>query len=123
MKKDPSPLILHLSWGLLEVAGYGTFRDSKVYPGCAREWDWKETSTHHSPGIQPADVEEFLGKGITRVFLGTGMWGRLQVCPATIETLERDGIRVSVMNTPDAVAFYNEVRDYQPVAGLFHTTC
>jgi hypothetical protein len=123
MKKDSSPMILHVSWGLMEVAGHGTFRDARIYPGCAMEWDWKESSTHHSPGIQPADVEEFLGKGITKVFLGIGMWGRLKVCPETVELLENAGIKVSIMHTPEAVAFYNEARDYEQVAGLFHTTC
>jgi hypothetical protein len=123
MKKGSSPLILHLSWGLLEIEGHGTFRDAKVYPGGAREWDWNETSTSHIPGIQPADVKEFLGMGVTRVFLGTGSWGRLRVSPETIKLIEKEGIKVSVLNTPEAVTFYNEMRDYEPVAGLFHTTC
>ena len=123
MKKNSSPLILHLSWGSLDVAGHGSFRDAKVYPGGAREWDWNETSTRHIPGIQPADVEEFLGMGVKRVFLGTGTWGRLRVCPETIELLKKEGIHVSVLNTPEAVIFYNEMRDYEQVAGLFHTTC
>jgi hypothetical protein len=124
MKKTASsPMILHVSWGRMEVEGHGAFRDAKVFPGGAREWDWKETSTSHIPGIQPADVEELVEKGATRILLGTGMWGRLRVCPETIALLREKGIEVSVMKTPEAIAFYNEMRDYERVAGLFHTTC
>ena len=28
-----SPRIVHLSWGRLEVEGYPTFKDAKLYPG------------------------------------------------------------------------------------------
>merc|ERR1719198_637770 len=36
------------------------FRDVKVWPGGARDWDWRETGTHHSPGTQFQDVQELL---------------------------------------------------------------
>ena len=55
-----SPAITHLSWGKLEVADHGTFKDAKLWPGGARAWDWSETGTRHEPGIQPADVAELL---------------------------------------------------------------
>ncbi len=44
-----SPAIIHLSWGRMEMDGYAPFKDAKVYPGGAREWDWRETETHHVP--------------------------------------------------------------------------
>ena len=34
-----SPRILHLSWGHIEVEGHRPFKDAKVFPGGAREWD------------------------------------------------------------------------------------
>jgi hypothetical protein len=34
-----SPRISHVAWGRLEVAGQGAFKDAKLYPGGAREWD------------------------------------------------------------------------------------
>jgi hypothetical protein len=58
-----SPRITQLSWGRLEVDGDQTFKDAKLFPGGAREWDWRETGTHHVPGIQPADLEELLAHG------------------------------------------------------------
>ena len=52
-----SPKILYLSWGRLEVEGQDyPFKDAKLFPGGAREWDWKETGTGHEPGIQLTDV-------------------------------------------------------------------
>jgi hypothetical protein len=29
----------------IEVAGRPPFKDAKVFPGGAREWDWRETGT------------------------------------------------------------------------------
>ena len=58
-----SPRISHLSWGRMEVEGHPPFKDAKVFPGGAREWDWRETGTRHVPGIQPADVRELIERG------------------------------------------------------------
>ena len=57
----------------MEVDGVGSGRDYKLYPGGGREWDWKETDTHHVPGIQPADVEELLAHGSKVIVLSRGM--------------------------------------------------
>jgi hypothetical protein len=82
-----SPRISHLSWGHVEVEGYPPFKDTKVFPGGAREWDWRETGTHHVPGIQPADVQELIEHGAKAVVLSKGIWQRLKVCPETLEVL------------------------------------
>ena len=34
--------------GKIEVEGTGTLRDAKLFPGGAREWDWRETGTEHT---------------------------------------------------------------------------
>jgi hypothetical protein len=47
----------------MEVEGHPPFKDAKVFPGGAREWDWRETGTRHVPGIQPADVQELIEHG------------------------------------------------------------
>lgn len=62
--KQP-PKIAKLEWGrmVLEDPTTGTqkeFKDCKVWPGGAKEWDWGLTQTRHTPGIQPADLEELL---------------------------------------------------------------
>jgi hypothetical protein len=117
-----SPRITRVSWGRLEVEGE-TFKDAKLYPGGSREWSWIETGTRHSPGIQPGDVEELLERGATVVVLSKGVQERLQVCPETLRMLERRGIPSHVLQTDQAVRLYNELRETEPVGGLFHSTC
>ena len=73
------PRILAVVWGRMEVEGIGARKDFKLYPGGGRERGLDETGTTHSPGIQPADVEELLAHGATAVVLSLGMNRRLQV--------------------------------------------
>ncbi|HEX3036815.1 MAG TPA: Mth938-like domain-containing protein [Thermodesulfobacteriota bacterium] len=123
-QKAFSPRITHLSWGRMEVEGQDKpFKDAKIFPGGAREWNWKETGTQHVPGIQPADVEELLEHGATEVILSKGVYERLQVCPETVEMLKEKGISTHVLQTEKAVQLYNELREKKRVGGLFHSTC
>lgn len=46
-----SPRITHLSWRRLDVDAERSFKDAKLYPGGAREWDWRETGTDHDPAF------------------------------------------------------------------------
>lgn len=121
--KMRSPRITALAWGKIEVEGAGSFRDAKVFPGGARAWDWRETGTEHSPGIQPADVRELLDHGATTIVLSQGMLKRLGICPETLELLKQQGVRVHMLPTRDAIYLYNDLRETEQVAGLFHTTC
>lgn len=118
-----SPRITHLSWGRLEVEGQHSFKDAKLFPGGSREWDWRETGTNHVPGIQPVDVKELLEHGATVVVLSKGMHEQLQVCPETLQMLKDRNISVHILQTKEAVRFYNELRDKERVGGLFHSTC
>ncbi len=118
-----SPRIAHLSWGRLEVEGYPPFKDAKVFPGGARAWDWRETGTRHSPGIQPADVQELIDHGAKAVVLSKGIWERLQVCPETVALLADRHIAVDILQTQEAVKRFNQLRESVPVGGLFHSTC
>jgi hypothetical protein len=118
-----SPRIVRLAWGRVEVEGYPPFKDAKVFPGGAREWDWCETGTRHVPGIQPADIDELIAHGAKAVVLSKGMWERLGVCPETLEALARSGIAAEVLQTEAAVKRFNELRDTLPAGGLFHSTC
>lgn len=119
----PTPLIEHLSWGRIEVAGQPPFKDAKIYPGGAREWDWRETGTHHKPGIQPADVEELLRHGARVVVLSQGIWRRLHVCPKTLALLADRSVDVRVLQTEEAAKCFNRLCRLAPVGGLFHSTC
>ncbi|GIF23791.1 hypothetical protein BJ973_004401 [Actinoplanes tereljensis] len=118
-----SPRILAVAWGRIEVESLGVVKDVKLYPGGGREWDWSETGTRHSPGIQPADIEELLLHGAAAVVLSRGMDLQLQVSRLTLEFLEERDVRAYVAETTEAVQIYNELAATQLVGGLFHSTC
>lgn len=124
MNAQKSPAITHLSWGRVEVEGQQrVFKDVKLFPGGAREWNWRETGTEHAPGVQPADVEELLEMGAELIVFSRGMDGRLQVQPETLRLLEEKRISYRVEKTDQAVRIYNELRRQKPVAALIHSTC
>jgi hypothetical protein len=107
----------------MEVEGLAPGKDFKLYPGGGGPWDWNETGTRHSPGIQPADVQDLLDHGATTIVLSRGMQLRLQVDPGTVELLERLPVTVHVAETTEAVRIYNAAIETAPVGGLFHSTC
>ncbi|MEJ1272839.1 adipogenesis associated Mth938 domain containing [Cricetulus griseus] len=84
-----------------------TYKDCKVWPGGSRAWDWRETGTEHSPGVQPADVKEVAEKGVQTLVIGRGMSEALKVPPSTVEYLQKQGINVRVLQTEQAVKEYN----------------
>jgi hypothetical protein len=119
-----SPKITHISWGRMEIDGLGAGRDFKLYPGGGQAWDWKETNTHHSPGIQPADVEELLSNGSSVIVLSRGMLLALRTAPETIELLKHRGVLFHIKETKGAVTLYNRLSEAgEQVGGLFHSTC
>jgi len=119
-----SPRITHFSWGQIEVDGQDSaFKDAKLFPGGAREWDWRETGTRHVPGIQPADIEELLENGAEVVILSRGIDKRLQVCPETLQMLNERNVASHFLQTEEAVQLYNKLRENKRVGGLFHSTC
>jgi hypothetical protein len=123
MPPEP-PAITGVGWGTIEVDGGAVrFRDAKLWPTGARGWDWRETGTHHVPGIQPADVEELLEHDVDLVVLSKGQWNRLRVAPATLRRLEEQGVETLALLTGQAVETYNDVRTSRRVGALIHSTC
>ncbi|MFB6258195.1 MAG: Mth938-like domain-containing protein [Flavobacteriales bacterium] len=126
MSASSSPMIQNASWGKVRVEGYGKeFKDVKLFPGGAREWDWNETGTSHDPGIQEEDLKELLENGARYVILSQGYWKRLNVPAKTQKSLEERGVGVSVLPTGKAVEAYNEKASSRelPVGALIHSTC
>jgi hypothetical protein len=126
-----SPKVTHLAWGVVDVEGVGRFKDVILYPGGAITWDWGVTGTRHSPGIQPADVDqavaatraEAVGDGIEVIVRSRGVQSRLGVHEDTVRYAESLGMEVHVAATEDAVALYNELAATRAVAALIHSTC
>ncbi|XP_038617830.1 mth938 domain-containing protein [Tachyglossus aculeatus] len=120
-----SPEIASVSWGRMAVRGCpATYKDCKLWPGGSRTWDWRETGTEHSPGVQPADLEEVVSKGVQTLVIGRGMSEALKVPASTLDYLRARGIDVRVLQTERAVREYNALaaRGVR-VGGVFHSTC
>ena len=106
-EENRSPRIVSISWDRTEVEGLAPGKDFKLYPGGGREWDWSETGTRHSPGVQPQDVQELLDRGATAVVLSLGMQLQLQLQldPRTLRFLDERGVSVqSAETTPGGQA-------------------
>ncbi|EPY75769.1 mth938 domain-containing protein [Camelus ferus] len=84
----------------------------------------KRNVSQHSPGVQPADVEEVVEKGVQTLVIGRGMSEALKVPPSTVEYLKKKGIDVRVLQTEQAVKEYNALATQGVrVGGVFHSTC
>jgi hypothetical protein len=122
--QNRSPRINHVSWGRLEVEGRAEpYKDAKLFPGGSREWNWQETGSGHSPGIQPADVQELLDHNAKVIVLSRGMKECLHVPRETLDFLKEREVAAHVLPTAEAVELYNQLAEKEPVGGLFHTTC
>jgi len=124
-QKNTSPKIQHLSWGKLDVEGTDiTYKDAKLWPGGSREWNWNETGTDHTPGIQIDDVKELVDNGAKTIILSRGMNQRLQTKDETLNWLSEHGIETKILQTEKAVDTYNELAsEDEPVGALIHSTC
>ncbi|MEE8341517.1 MAG: Mth938-like domain-containing protein [Candidatus Neomarinimicrobiota bacterium] len=118
-----SPKITKLSWGQIEIDGNQVYKDIKLFPGGCREWNWQETGTEHSPGIQFSDVQELLDNNAKVIILSRGVLGRLKVQKKLIEKLEGEGLAVHILKTKEAVKLYNNLAKDDQVGALIHTTC
>ena len=120
-------LITHLSWGRMEITLNDQvlpFKDCKIWPGGATEWDWRLTGTRHQPGIQPADIEEILAQGVEIMILSRGMDLMLYTCPETEALLRAKGIEYFIEETKQAAAHFNQLMEAgKRVGGIFHSTC
>jgi hypothetical protein len=105
------PRIVRISWGRMEVEGLGVGTDFKLYPGGVRAWDWAETGTRHSPGIQPADLEELVARGAATVVLSQGMNKQVHIRPDTCRYLDERSITVHVAETRQAAKIYNDLAE------------
>lgn len=123
VQQNISPEISNFGWGVIEIDKKRTYKDAKLFPGGAREWDWTETGTTHTPGIQPADVEELIDHNAEVIVLSKGVNQRLRVCKETEDMLKEKEIPYFILQTEAAIEKYNELRNEKAVGALIHSTC
>jgi hypothetical protein len=121
-----APHIDSIKWGEIIVSHSNkkqAYRDAKLWPEKSKEWDWKEAGTRHVPGIQIADLKEFIDQ-VDIVVLTRGMDLVLQVPQTTIDYVRAQGKECHVGQTKQMVELYNKlVGEGKKVGGLFHSTC
>ncbi len=123
MSATESPRISHLEWGKVHT-DVGEFRDAKLWPGGGRGWDWEETGTHHSPGVQTSDVRELVEHGSEVVVIGRGQHERLEVTDEVQQWLESQGKKLETLESSRAVDRYNSLSAEGIAVGtLIHSTC
>uniref|UniRef100_A0A8C9TYU7 Mth938 domain-containing protein n=1 Tax=Scleropages formosus TaxID=113540 RepID=A0A8C9TYU7_SCLFO len=84
----------------------------------------QNTAFLHYPGVQPADLEEILKKGVDILVIGRGMSEALQVPSSTLDYVRQQGVNVKVFQTEKAVREYNTLAGQgAKVGGVFHSTC
>lgn len=119
-------VIKSIKWGEIIVSSNGkdsVYEDAKVWPTASKPWDWKATNTHHVPGIQIGDIEEFIDN-VDIVILTRGMHLVLQVPQTTIDYIIKKKKVCIVAQTEAAVNLYNAlVKQGIRVGGVFHSTC
>lgn len=120
-----SPKITNIAWGKVKIEGFDKiFKDVKLYPGGAKEWDWNETGTRHIPGIQPADIKELVKNDSEIIILSRGVFKRLKTSDEAIAFLVEKNINYEILQTPKAAELYNHLCDEnKKVGALIHSTC
>jgi hypothetical protein len=129
------PTIQHFEWGSITVnylgkntvynsTTKGHSKDCKLFPGGSSPWDWTKTNLHHSPGIAPADLEDFIDD-VDVVILSQGVDGVLKTRPETFVYLKEKKKEVYHLLSPDAVKLYNELvaQGKKRIGALIHSTC
>lgn len=119
-----SPEITKSKWGRVVVQGCGSYKDVKIFPGGARNWDWQESSTRHDPGVGIPEVMELVEFGATEIILGCGYHEKLGVTSELQNGMADRGIPFRAFNTETAVEVYNELaKSGVSVGALIHSTC
>ncbi len=120
------PRISSIQWGIIQVEDNKktyTYKDCMLWPTKHQEWDWSKTGTRHNPGIQIADLKEFIDS-VDVVVLSRGMQLVLQVQPAIVEHIKKLKKEVHVAQSEEAAKLYNRLVDEgKKVGALIHSTC
>lgn len=121
-----SPEIVKINWGSIHINMDGQlsiFRDVKLFPGGAKEWNWKITGTSYNSGILRDDIVDLVEAGTEVVILSKGFYGRLKVSENVLAYLKQLKVDYFILNTEDAIRQYNRLRRKYAVGALIHTTC
>jgi len=105
-------------FGSITIDGKEYSHDVIIAGNKVKSW-WRNTS--HEVAIN--DTDPIFIENPKQVIFGTGESGLCQVLQETIEFIEKQGIKVSVLPTPEAVKEFNRCLSAEGTVGAFHLTC
>jgi len=100
-------------------------KDAKFIGNNFEDWDWRITDIHHNPGIGIVEVMSILTPNTTTVILSRGYDNVLETQGSVFAFLEKKGIKVIHLTTPEAVDKLNELLPVlgKKLSALIHSTC
>lgn len=111
-------MISHYSFGSITIDGKKYEHDVIISLSGIKSW-WRATS--HNVSIN--DLDLILKEKPNLVIFGTGAAGVMKVASETEDYLEKQGIKLLIKKTGDAVKEYNLRQSEAGVVGAFHLTC
>jgi hypothetical protein len=112
------PRLEEYRFGRVLVDGHEETRDVIVLPDRVVQNWWRKDG--HS--LVMDDLKDVLDELPERLVVGTGASGQMKPDPGTLDLLRRQGIRVHVKRTDEAVRLFAELDPTRTAAAL-HLTC
>ena len=112
--------ISNYSFGHIEVDGLAYSSDVVITPEGVQDGWWRKQG--HNLAIE--DLDRVIAAKPDTLIVGSGYYGRMQVPAITRSFLTGRGIRLEVVQTPEAVEVFNKLQQkYARVVAALHLTC
>ena len=114
--------ITDYAFGKMTVNAHAYTRDLIIFPDGRIQTDWFRQAGHL---LRESDLKAVLLQSPALIVAGTGAYGRMSIAPGLDRSLEKKGIRLVALDTPEAARFYNTQFNKNPpgLCGCFHLTC
>jgi hypothetical protein len=111
------------TFGEVEVEGERYDYDLVIEQGGIRKRRKKPSKAYRAHyGHTPLSAEEVIPWHGKRLFVGTGMYGKLPVMPELYDAAEKKGIEVVARPTPELCGILQELKP-KDVNAILHVTC
>jgi len=111
------------TFGEIEVEGERYDYDLVIEQGGIRKRTKKPSKAYRARyGHTPLSAEEIIPWHGTKLFVGTGMYGKLPIMPELFAAAEEKGIEVVARPTPELCGMLQELKP-KDVNAVLHVTC
>lgn len=112
--------ITEYTFGKIAINGKTYQTDVIITPHSVKDKWWRKEG--HNLAIE--DLAEVIATEPEIVIIGSGYYGRMHVPQATRDFLEKQGIRLEVTVTADAIDRFNHLQQkYARIVAALHLTC